>query len=103
MNETLTQQMRNPAARKTEAPNTGLIIGLAEIGRAVGRSRTTLWRWIRQYGFPAARLPNGDWATTMDLIERWLLERNRLDPALRSSRAKKEWETNRAKASAHES
>jgi hypothetical protein len=80
--------MRNAAPKNTEAPSTGLIIGLGPIGRAVGRNRTTLWRWIRQYGFPAARLPNGDWATTMHLIESWLLERNRLDPALQASRAK---------------
>ena len=68
--------MRNRAAKNTDAPNTGLIIGLGPIGRAVGRNRTTLWRWIRRYGFPAARLPNGDWATTMNLIEGWLLEQN---------------------------
>jgi predicted DNA-binding transcriptional regulator AlpA len=60
-----------------------LIVGLNAIGRAVGRSRSTLWRWILWRDFPAARLPDGRYATTSTWIDAWLQERRAKDPYFR--------------------
>jgi hypothetical protein len=59
-----------------------LIIGLGRIGTAFKRSRFTIARWIRERQFPAARLPSGEWITSLRLIEDWILERNRNDPLI---------------------
>lgn len=55
-----------------------VVIGLDQIARLFGRTRQTIARWIRHEGFPAARLPDGVWATTPSLIDSWLLARNTL-------------------------
>jgi hypothetical protein len=57
-----------------------VIVGLDEIGSLFGRSRWAIARWIRTQGFPAARLPDGQWFTTMGLIEAWTMERRVRDP-----------------------
>jgi hypothetical protein len=62
-----------------------VIVGLDEIGNLFGRSRWTIARWIRTQGFPAARLPDGKWFTTMGLIEAWTMERRALDPIVRQA------------------
>ncbi len=46
------------------------------------RSRWSVARWIRKEAFPAARLPDGRWFTTMGLIEAWCMERRAHDPLL---------------------
>ena len=51
------------------------IEGLSNIAQAVGRSKTTTHRWIRLHGFPASKGPNGQYMTTVGLIERWILAR----------------------------
>ena len=61
-----------------DAPQTtSVFTGLATIGAVFGRSRWTIRRWVAHEGFPAAKLPNGEYATTPTLIDRWLLERAR--------------------------
>ena len=60
----------------------GIIIGLEEIGHRFNRSRWSVARWIRKEAFPAARLPDGRWFTTMGLIEAWCMERRVHDPLL---------------------
>ncbi len=55
----------------------GIIVGVAAIGRVFGRSRSTIYRWIEREALPAAKLPSGHWAITPSLIDSWLLARNR--------------------------
>ena len=72
-------QLHNPAMPPPQ-PVGAVIVGLDEIGGLFGRSRWAIARWIRTQGFPAARLPDGKWFTTMGLIEAWTLERHARDP-----------------------
>ena len=67
-----------------------LVEGLVAIGEAVGRSRSTVIRWINQHSFPACRLPNGCWATTPRLIDRWILARRRAQLDLEHGKESKE-------------
>ena len=53
-----------------------VIHGLINIAGYMGCTPSTVQRWIRKYSFPAAKLPNGGYATTTELIDRWLLSRN---------------------------
>ena len=53
----------------------GIVIGVAAMARLFGRSERTIWRWIRDYGFPAATLPSGHLCTSTTLIDLWLLGR----------------------------
>ncbi len=52
-----------------------IVVGLTPIGRLFGRSRDTIRRWIYFENFPACRLPNNEWATSLSLIDGWLMER----------------------------
>lgn len=64
---------------------TELVIGLDAIGTLFKRSRWTIARWIKREGFPACKLPDGSWATDMELIRRWILARHPLslsEPAM---------------------
>ena len=70
--------------------NDNVVVGLDQIGRLFGRSRWAVARWIRSHGFPAARLPDGKWFTTMGMIEGWALERRARDPLLRHNITKPE-------------
>ncbi len=54
-----------------------VLVGLNAIGAAFRRSRWTIRRWIDTEDFPAACLPNGEWTTTMSLIDEWILARAR--------------------------
>jgi hypothetical protein len=63
---------------------TGIIEGLDGIGAFFNRSRWTIRRWIASEGFPAARLPNDEWVTTLPLISQWVLERARKTEELRN-------------------
>ena len=62
-------------------------MGLEAIGRLFGRSRWAVARWVRKEGFPAARLPDGRWFTTMGLIEGWIMERRARDPIVTQAEA----------------
>jgi len=56
-----------------------LIRPAREICRQLGGiHRTTLYRWIRNHGFPACKLPNGDLATTEILISEWIRARGQI-------------------------
>ena len=61
-------------------PGGPILVGLDAIGAAFQRSRWTIRRWISEHGFPAAQLPDGTWATTNSLIDRWLLSRAEDEP-----------------------
>ncbi len=52
-----------------------VIVGLDAIGALFGRTRWTIRRWIEREGFPASRLPDGAWVTTLTLINQWVLNR----------------------------
>ncbi len=54
----------------------GPVVGLENIGKLFDRSRYTVARWIADYDFPAAQLPNGQWATSHSLIDEWLFPRS---------------------------
>lgn len=62
--------------QRTLSPD--IIIGLEPIGRLFGRTRWTIRRWIDDEGFPAAKLPDGQWVTDRELIRRWILARKNL-------------------------
>jgi hypothetical protein len=61
--------------RKSPTSTGGIVIGVAAIARLFGRSERTLWRWIKEDGFPAATLPSGHLCTSATLIDLWLLGR----------------------------
>ena len=63
--------------RKSPVSTGGIVIGVAAIARLFGRSERTLWRWIKEDGFPAATLPSGHMCTSVTLIDLWLLGRLR--------------------------
>jgi hypothetical protein len=67
-----------------------ILIGLDEIGSALGFHRWTIRRWIARHGFPAGRLPNGMWITSRELVRSWILARNEADPDLEVGRASDE-------------
>jgi hypothetical protein len=54
-----------------------VLVGLNAMGTAFRRSRWTIRRWIDTEDFPAAQLPNGEWTTTLSLIDGWVLARAR--------------------------
>ena len=60
---------------KAPVGSNGIVIGVAAMARVFGRSERTLWRWIRDHGFPAAMLPSGHMCTSTTLIDLWLLGR----------------------------
>jgi len=53
-----------------------LLYGLPAIGKYVGYTTQTLYRWIRKEAFPAGKLPEGVWMSSTELIDRWLMTRN---------------------------
>jgi hypothetical protein len=70
---------RNEAMQRPASELPAVIIGLEAIAAVFGRCRQTVARWIRTEGFPAARLPSGEWFTTLNLIDQWVLARNERD------------------------
>ena len=58
-----------------KASATPVIVGLEDIGAQFGRTRWTIRRWIEREGFPASRLPDGAWVTSLALIDRWIMDR----------------------------
>ena len=49
-----------------------LIIGLVAISKMFSRHRETISRWVRTEGFPAAKMPNGEYVTSPTLVDEWL-------------------------------
>ena len=56
-----------------------IVTGLEDIGAIFGRSRWTIARWVKSHGFPAARLPNGEYCTTPGLIDGWIMARRNVE------------------------
>ena len=61
--------------RRLPQTSNGIVTGLAPIGAMFGVSTRTVARWIESEGFPAATLPDGHIATTLTLVDLWLLGR----------------------------
>ena len=61
--------------RRLPQTSNGIVTGLAPIGAMFGVSTRTVSRWIETEGFPAATLPDGHIATSVTLVDLWLLGR----------------------------
>jgi hypothetical protein len=64
-----------PRRRRVPTTTNGIIAGLQTIADTFGVSRMTIQRWMRDHGFPAAKLPDGHVVTSVTLIDLWLLGR----------------------------
>jgi hypothetical protein len=53
-----------------------LLYGLPVICDYLGCNPTTLRSWVRKHSFPAAKLPNGCWMSSTQLIDNWIVSRN---------------------------
>jgi hypothetical protein len=65
-------------AQKLLEHDRSLLYGMPKICAYMGCSDTTLRSWVRKHAFPAAKMPNGAWVTSTELIDRWILSRNPL-------------------------
>ena len=61
--------------RRLPQTSNGIVTGLAPIAAMFGVSTRTVARWIENEGFPAATLPDGHIATSVTLVDLWLLGR----------------------------
>ena len=61
--------------RRLPKTSNGIVAGLAPIAAMFGVSTRTVARWIENEGFPAATLPDGHIATSVTLVDLWLLGR----------------------------
>lgn len=52
-----------------------LLYGLPEIARYMDFSVSTIIRWKQRHAFPISKLPDGAYATSTELVDRWLLAR----------------------------
>ena len=52
--------------------------GIPAIAKALGKSESTIWRWIHYHALPACLTPGGTWLTSYGLIDAWILARNNL-------------------------
>ena len=64
--------------RRLPQTSNGIITGLTPIAAMFGVSTKTIRRWVEKEGFPAAKLPDGHVATSVTLVDLWLLGRLRL-------------------------
>ena len=53
-------------------PNPNILEGLNAISAFIGKSPNTTAAWIRNYGLPATKTPNGRWLTHKSLILQWM-------------------------------
>lgn len=58
---------------RRDNPSPAVLEGLDAIAAYLGKSRTTIWRWIIYDNFPATKLPSGTWFTTKYIIANWIL------------------------------
>ena len=61
--------------RKCPPTRNGILVGAEVIAATFGITRRTLHRWSQRQGFPIATLPTGHVATSLGLIDLWLLGR----------------------------
>ena len=52
-----------------------LLIGAKEMAVYCRCTHQTIYNWIKGHGFPAFKLPKGEYATDKELIRRWLMGR----------------------------
>jgi predicted DNA-binding transcriptional regulator AlpA len=57
-----------------------VLVGMDKIAAYMGISVPTLYRWRRKHNFPARPLPSGQVATSIRLIDQWMLT-GRVEPA----------------------
>lgn len=50
-----------------------MLEGLTAIGNFLGKSPNTVMRWIKYYGLPCIKTPEGVWLTHKDLIFKWIV------------------------------
>ena len=55
--------------QEVEPSSGSLIVGLVAIGELFDRHRETISRWVRTEGFPAAKMPNGEYVTSPTLVD----------------------------------
>ncbi len=53
-----------------------LLYGAAAICAYMGFSQSTLRSWIKHQAFPVAKMPDGRWVTSTQLIDNWIVSRN---------------------------
>jgi len=69
--------MPRPQFLPARSPSeTGLLVGLDQIGGTLGRGRHAARNWILHHGLPARRLPDGTWITAVPLIIEWISSYN---------------------------
>ncbi len=68
------------AHKRTKPVNTdydrSMIYGLQGVADYMRYGLNTVRRWKRQHGFPLFKMPNGGYATSTELIDRWLMSRD---------------------------
>lgn len=50
-----------------------ILVGINSIAEFFGVHHDTIRRWIRRYGLPAVRMPNGRWMTHRSMLYAWML------------------------------
>ncbi len=53
-----------------------ILYGAKDICSYMGFSEFTLRAWIKKHSFPVAKMPNGNWLTSTQLIDDWIVARN---------------------------
>ncbi len=56
--------------RYTDKP---VLHGYKEIGDFLGKSRTTIYRWVKRYNLPVMKAPDGKMITFKSLLENWVM------------------------------
>ncbi len=57
-----------------------MIYGLEAVAAYMRYAPGTVRRWKRHHGFPLFKMPVGVWATSTELIDRWLMSRDEPEP-----------------------
>ena len=58
-----------------------LLETMKEIGKYVNRHPNTVRTWQKLHGFPVSKLPNGQYVTSTQLIDSWILARQKTQTA----------------------
>ncbi|MDR1110370.1 MAG: helix-turn-helix domain-containing protein [Deltaproteobacteria bacterium] len=52
----------------------GMLCGVNEICRYVGKSRSTVFKWIRSGDFPVTKI-SGEWVIRIEDVHAWVMEK----------------------------
>lgn len=63
--------------RKRASRKQGVIQGIENMAAYLGINPKTMWLWIKEGEFPAAKTPAGMWITTIPLVCLWITSLNR--------------------------